>query len=56
MADTGRALSGADVAAVLGLSVVASIEVDPAIARAVDAGLLIRRTHKALERSLRGVA
>ncbi|CAB4889287.1 unannotated protein [freshwater metagenome] len=56
VADTGRALSGADVAAVLGLSVVASIEVDPAIARAVDAGLLIRRTHKALERSLRGVA
>ncbi|MEI7887582.1 MAG: hypothetical protein WCJ04_09330 [Actinomycetes bacterium] len=56
VADIGRALSGADVAAVLDLSVVASVDVDPAIARAVDAGLLIRRTHKALERSLRGVA
>lgn len=54
--DIGRALSGADVGAVLDLCVVASVDVDPAIARAVDAGLLIRRPHKALERSLRGVA
>ncbi|MEX0767692.1 MAG: hypothetical protein WD029_04395 [Microthrixaceae bacterium] len=56
VAEVGRALSGADVSAVLGLQVVASIEVDPAIARAVDAGVLIRRSHRALEHSMRGVA
>lgn len=56
VAEVGRALSGADVSAVLGLQVVASIDVDPAIARSVDAGLLIRRSHRALEHSLRGVA
>ena len=56
VSELGRALSEADVAAVLGLAVVATVDVDPAIARSVDAGLLIRRNHRALERSLRGVA
>ena len=56
VSELGRALSEADVSAVLGLAVVATVDVDPAIARSVDAGLLIRRNHRALERSLRGVA
>jgi hypothetical protein len=41
--EPGRALSGADVAAVLNAHILATIAVDPAIARVVDAGLLATR-------------
>jgi MinD-like ATPase involved in chromosome partitioning or flagellar assembly len=53
--EPGRALDRRDVADVLGLQVVASVEVDPAVARSVDAGLLVRRRHRVLERALRGL-
>jgi MinD-like ATPase involved in chromosome partitioning or flagellar assembly len=51
--EPGRALDRRDVADVLGLQVVASVEVDPAVARSVDAGLLVRRPNRVLERALR---
>lgn len=41
--DQDRALSDDDVAAVVGAPVVASIAVDPAVARAVDSGMLATR-------------
>ena len=41
--EPGRALGADDVSAALGAPVVARIELDPAIARAVDAGLLLAR-------------
>jgi hypothetical protein len=41
--EPGRVLSAADVAAAAGAPVVAEIDVDPAIARAIDAGLLATR-------------
>lgn len=43
--EPGRALSERDVTDVLGLPVVAKIPVDPAIARMIDAGLLLTRLH-----------
>src|SRR5690606_27286599 len=52
----GRALDRRDVAQVLGLPVLASVECDPAVARSVDAGLLVRRPNRGLERSLRDLA
>lgn len=54
--EAGRALDRRDVSQALGLAVLASIEADPTIARTVDAGLLARRPHRALERSLRDLA
>jgi hypothetical protein len=42
--EEGRSLNASDVEAATGLKVVATIEVKQAIARAVDAGLLARRT------------
>jgi MinD-like ATPase involved in chromosome partitioning or flagellar assembly len=53
--ETGRALSRADVEAVLGAPVRASIPVDPVVARAVDAGLLAGRLPRPL-RALRSAA
>lgn len=53
--EAGRALTAADVAEVVGAPVVARVPTDPAIARAVDAGLLSARRPRALRRSLRGV-
>ena len=53
--EPGRCLDGRDVADVLSLPVVAEVELDPAVARSVDAGLLTRRPHRGLERSLRGL-
>ncbi|MCU1498558.1 MAG: ATPase involved in chromosome partitioning [Acidimicrobiales bacterium] len=41
--DAGRALSTADVAAAVGAPVVAELAMDPAVARATDAGLARRR-------------
>ena len=54
--EEGRALSVADVEAALGVSVVAEVAFHPAIARAVDAGLLNSRLPRSLERSLRRAA
>ncbi|MFN7151317.1 MAG: hypothetical protein ACK4V6_17795 [Microthrixaceae bacterium] len=52
LAEAGRALDRRDVHQVLGVPVVAVVEADPALARSVDAGLLSRRPHRSLERSL----
>lgn len=53
--DEGRSLGPADVADVLGVPVVAEVPADPAVARAVDAGLLAKRLPRSLARALRGV-
>ena len=53
--DVGRALDRADVQAVLRLPVLVTVDWDPAIARAVDAGLLVRRLPRRLARSLGGL-
>ena len=45
LTEPGRALSERDVTDVLGLPVVANIPIDPAIARMIDAGLLLTRLH-----------
>lgn len=47
--EPARALRPADVAASIGAPVVATVPADPAVARAVDAGLLARRLPKAFE-------
>jgi hypothetical protein len=52
--EPGRSLGRRDVEDVLGVPVRAEVEVDCAVARAVDAGLLARRVPRALERALRG--
>lgn len=54
--EPGRALSSADVEDVLGVPVVARVPHDPAVARAVDAGLLASRLPRGLERALRHAA
>ncbi len=54
--EQGRALGSQDVEAVLGVPVIAEVDVDPAVARAVDAGLLASRLPRPLERSLRRAA
>ncbi|MGI9034064.1 MAG: hypothetical protein ACR2HY_10410 [Acidimicrobiales bacterium] len=51
--ESGRSLGRRDVEEVLGVPVRAEISYDPAVARAVDAGLLATRVPRALERSLR---
>jgi hypothetical protein len=50
--EAGRALGRADVEDVVGVPVVAEVPLDPAVARAVDAGLLATRLPRALERAL----
>jgi hypothetical protein len=50
--EPGRALDRDDVDEVLGAPVVAEVPVDPAVARAVDAGLLVSRLPRSLERAL----
>lgn len=50
--DGGRALDARDVAASLHRPLVATVQVDPAVARAVDAGLLLGRQPGAIGRSL----
>ncbi len=52
VAEPGRSLGPADVADVLGVPVTARIEVDDAVARAVDAGLMLRRPSRRLDRAL----
>jgi hypothetical protein len=54
--EEGRSLSRRDVEEVLGVPVRAEVAHDPAVARAVDAGLLGRRVPRVLERSLRQAA
>jgi len=54
--EVGRALGRADVEAVLGVPVRAEVMIDPAVARAVDAGVLASRLPKPLARALRHAA
>lgn len=54
--EPGRALSSADVAAAVGAPVLAELAVDPAVARAVDAGLLHGRRPRGLVGALARVA
>jgi hypothetical protein len=54
--EPGRALRAQDVAAAIQVPVVAEVDLDPAIARAVDAGLLTSRLPHTLAESLRGLA
>mgnify|MGYP003345558064 CR=1 FL=1 len=53
---SGRVLDAGDAAEVLATPVVAEVTVDPAIARTVDAGLLLARPPRALQRGLRHAA
>ena len=50
--EPGRALVARDVGDVLGVPVVATIPLDPAVARAVDAGVLCRRVPRSLADAL----
>jgi MinD superfamily P-loop ATPase len=50
--EPGRALSGADVAAAVGAPIVTEIDVDAAVARTVDAGLLAGRLPRSLDTSI----
>lgn len=54
--EPGRALHARDVETALGAPVVASVSHDPAVARAVDAGLLLARLPRGLARELHGAA
>ena len=54
--EPGRALRVSDIESVLGVSVSARLELDPAVARAADAGLLAHRLPRTLERGLRHAA
>jgi MinD-like ATPase involved in chromosome partitioning or flagellar assembly len=56
VAEPGRSLTRRDLESALGVPVVAVVEVDPAVARAVDAGLLAARLPRGLGRELRGAA
>lgn len=53
--EPGRALTAVDVERALGVPVVAEVPWDPAIARAVDAGLMVTRLPQSLARPLRSV-
>jgi hypothetical protein len=54
--EDGRALTERDVTDVLGVPVVATVPVEPAIARATDAGLLLSRLHRLSLRRLAALA
>lgn len=54
--EPGRALTSIDVERALGVGVIAEVRLDPAVARAVDAGLLIARLPRSLSISLRTAA
>lgn len=54
--EPGRALTSSDIEHALGVPVVAEVRLDPAVARAVDAGLLIARLPRSLIVSLRSAA
>ncbi len=55
VSEAGRALGRDDVETVVGAPVRAEVAVDPAVARAVDAGMLASRLPRALDRALRPV-
>jgi len=55
VSEAGRALGRGDVETVVGAPVRAEVAVDPAVARAVDAGVLMARLPRSLVRSLRPV-
>jgi hypothetical protein len=52
MVEPGRCLDAQDITDVLGVPVLAEVPVDPAMARATDAGVLVRRVPRLLARSL----
>jgi hypothetical protein len=54
--EPGRTLSRHDVESAVGAPVRAEIEADPAVARAVDSGLMAGRLPRSLERGLRNAA
>ena len=54
--EEGRALVATDVEAALGVPVCAQVMVTPHVARAVDAGVLLARLPRSLERELRDAA
>ena len=54
--EPGRALTARDVERSLGAPVVAELHYDPAVARAVDAGLLAARLPRSLAHSLKSAA
>jgi hypothetical protein len=54
--EAGRALGRRDVEAALGVPVKAEVDIDPAVARAVDAGLLATRLPRGLAHALRHAA
>jgi hypothetical protein len=54
--EPGRALSRQDIESAVGAPVRVEIEADPAVARAVDAGLMAGRLPRSLERGLRHAA
>jgi hypothetical protein len=56
VAEAGRSLTRRDIEDVIGAPVRAEITLDPAVARAVDAGLLAGRLPRSLERGLRNAA
>lgn len=56
VSEPGRSLGRSDVEGVLGVPVRAVVGIDPAIARAVDSGLLASRLPRGLERALRHAA
>jgi hypothetical protein len=53
VAEPGRSLQPRDVEHCIGAPVLATLDVDPAVARAVDAGLLLSRLPRVVGRSLR---
>lgn len=53
--EAGRALRSDDIAATMRAPIVAEIEIDPVVARAVDAGLLAARLPRTLSSALRNV-
>lgn len=56
VAEPGRALRSSDVSRAIDATVVAEVAIDPAVARAVDAGLAVARLPRLLRRSLDSVA
>lgn len=56
VAEPGRSITRHDIETYIGVPVVAVVDVDPAVARAVDAGLLATRLPRGLARELRRAA
>ena len=55
VSEEGRSLDAADIESAIGAPVIAEVEIDPAIARAVDAGALGNRLPRLLSRRLRSL-